>query len=69
MSKSTLRYYMTGLPGAFREVLAWAQRPEPLYWLVITIWFYPFLAYIALTVQAHDNVALSKLRRVHDETR
>lgn len=53
-SRGGWRYYWHGFPGAFREMLARAQRPGRWYWLPLTIWFYPFLAYIGLTLQAHD---------------
>ena len=49
-----------------------SQRPGRWYWLPITIWFYPFLAYIHLHLQAHDwNQEAKQLRReaIHDASR
>lgn len=52
--REDMRYLRTGFPSTFREALAWSQRPGRWYWLPLTVWFYPFLAMIHLTVQAHD---------------
>lgn len=63
--------FLRDYPAAFREVLAWSIRPGHWYWLPITIWFLPFLAYIYLHLQARDWAKEAKRQyreAVHDRS-